>query len=49
MKDDEYMEALGKIKGLKPIMDRMENALDSNSEEDILNAEPGFHPSICEF
>ncbi len=38
-----------KIKILKSIMDRMENALESNSEEDILNADLSFHQSICEF
>ncbi|MBT5543522.1 MAG: GntR family transcriptional regulator [Desulfobacula sp.] len=39
----------GKIKILNSIMGRMENALDSNSEEDILNADLSFHQSICEF
>jgi len=38
-----------KIKVLESIMNRMENALDSNSEEDILNADLRFHQSICEF
>ena len=38
-----------KVKILNTIMDRMENALDSNSEEDILNADLSFHQSICEF
>ncbi|MBT4089392.1 MAG: GntR family transcriptional regulator [Deltaproteobacteria bacterium] len=38
-----------KIKILESIMGRMENALDSNSEEDILNADLSFHQSICEF
>ena len=38
-----------KIKRLKSIMDRMKNALDTNSEEDILNADLSFHQSICEF
>jgi DNA-binding GntR family transcriptional regulator len=38
-----------KIKVLSSIMDRMENALDSNGEEDILNADLRFHQCICEF
>lgn len=38
-----------KIKALESIMDRMGNALDSNKEEDILNADLRFHQSICEF
>ena len=38
-----------KIQILESIMDRMENALESNSEEDILNADLSFHQSICEF
>jgi len=38
-----------KIKVLSSLMGRMENALDSNSEEEILNADLRFHQSICEF
>lgn len=38
-----------KIKVLKSMMDRMENALETNNEQDILNADLGFHQSICEF
>ncbi len=38
-----------KIKILNFIMDRMENALDGDSEEDILNEDLRFHQSICEF
>ena len=38
-----------KIKILESIMDLMKNALDSNSEEDILNEDLRFHQSICEF
>ena len=38
-----------KINRLSSIMKRMEHALDSNSEEDILNADLSFHQSICEF
>ncbi len=38
-----------KVAQLQSIMNRMENALDSNSEEDILNIDLSFHQSVCEF
>ena len=38
-----------KIEKLQSIMDRIENATDWESEEDILNADLLFHQSICEF
>jgi len=38
-----------KIGVLQSIMDRMEQALGENSEEEILNADLSFHQSICEF
>lgn len=37
-----------KLDRLREIMDHMRDALDENSEEDILNADLGFHQTICE-
>ena len=38
-----------KIEKLQSVLKKMEHALDYENESDILNADLGFHQSICEF